>query len=156
MVQIPTNYIHNIINFESSEDNNYFGYYFCNVFSMIDAKDKSQAYSYQEQINSDPDDVSNKFANYLKQILEANKFDISVPKMDIVAVPSENDDSSDTTEIIIWFLGVSAICAIGALILIICWRKFSGKDDNENENAINLEFLLDPNAPTMIQMLQCI
>merc|ERR1711902_342278 len=32
---------------------------------------------------------------------------------------------------------------------IICWRKFSGKDENENENAINLEFLLDPNAPTM-------
>merc|ERR1712154_187737 len=58
-------------------------------------------------------------------------------------------NDKDTTEIIVWFLGVSAFCAIGALVLIICWRKFSGQDDSENDaGAINLEFLLDPNAPT--------
>merc|ERR1711991_460085 len=66
----------------------------------------------------------------------------------VVPITSPNDNNGDTTQIIIWFLGVSAVCAIGALILITCWRKFSGKDENENDNAINLEFLLDPNATT--------
>ena len=61
-----------------------------------------------------------------------------------MAVSSSSTDSSDTTEIIIWFLGVSAVCAVGALLLIVCWRKFS-KDEGEMDNGINLEFLLDPN-----------
>merc|ERR1712129_377794 len=51
-------------------------------------------------------------------------------------------------EIIVWFLGVCAVCAFGALLLIVCWRKFSNVSSNDNDkNAINLEFLLDPNAP---------
>merc|ERR1712154_188837 len=39
-------------------------------------------------------------------------------------------------------------CAFGALLLIVCWRKFSNVSSKDNDqNAINLEFLLDPNAP---------
>merc|ERR1712048_1188135 len=51
-------------------------------------------------------------------------------------------------EIIVWFLGVCSVCAFGALLLIVCWRKFSNVSSKDNDqNAINLEFLLDPNAP---------
>lgn len=66
----------------------------------------------------------------------------------VVPIESDADDSNTNgMEIIVWFLGVCAFCALGALLLIVCWRKFSKNDKNENENAINLEFLLDPNAP---------
>lgn len=123
------------------------GYYFCDVFSRIDAKDKSQAYSFEDQINSDPDSVDRSlFAAYLDEILEADEFDISIPRMDIVEVESSSGGGSDTTEIIVWFLGVSAVCAVGALLLIVCWRKFGAVDDSEMDNGINLEFLLDPNG----------
>merc|ERR1712013_312133 len=40
----------------------------------------------------------------------------------------------------------SAVCAVGALLLIVCWRKFGAVDDSEMDNGINLEFLLDPNG----------
>eukprot|EP01083_Nonionella_stella_P237286 832551_1 len=141
MVNIPSNYIHNKINFVMFEQKLY---YFCNVFTSINAKDKSEAYSYEDQINSDP---PKSFGRYLKQILNADKFDISTPKMDIVSINTKNDNNSNTTQIIIWFLGVCAVIAIGALLLIICWKKYTTKDENDNDNAINLEFLLDPNAP---------
>jgi len=144
-VHIPANYISNLVSFSavSSVD----GYYFCDVFSRISARDKSQAYSFQDQINSDPDSVSrSQLAAFLDQILDADKFDISIPRMDIVAVESSSEKGSDTTEIIVWFLGVSAVCAVGALLLIVCWRKFGAVDDSEMDNGINLEFLLDPNG----------
>jgi len=143
-VQIPANYISNLISFSAVGEVD--GFYFCDVFSRIDARDKSQAYSYQDQINSDPDSVDrSKFAAFLDEILEADAFDISIPRMDIVAVESSSGAKSDTTEIVIWFLGVSAVCAVGALLLIVCWRKFS-REDGELDNGINLEFLLDPNG----------
>jgi len=144
-VHIPANYISNLVSFSAvgSVD----GYYFCDVFSRIDARDKSQAYSFQDQINSDPDSVSrSQLAAFLDEILDADRFDISIPRMDIVAVESSSGKGSDTTEIIVWFLGVSAVCAVGALLLIVCWRKFGAVDDSEMDNGINLEFLLDPNG----------
>jgi len=145
-VKIPSNYISNLVSFTAVDETD--GYYFCDVFSRIDAKDKSQAFSFEDQINDDPDSVSrSKFAAFLDEILEADEFDISMIDFDIVEVEeSSSGGGSDTTEIIVWFLGVSAVCAVGALLLIVCWRKFGAVDDSEMDNGINLEFLLDPNG----------
>merc|ERR1719245_2957741 len=66
-VQIPSNYIYNLVSFIDEEDEvNGTYFYYCDVFSRIDAKDKEEAFSYQEQINSDPDSISrSKFAQFL-------------------------------------------------------------------------------------------
>eukprot|EP01083_Nonionella_stella_P044539 119890_1 len=152
LVGIPVNYIDNVIHLEHDDDG-----YMCRILSRIDAQDKGVAAVYETLIGADmDDDTSSKFAMVLKQTLDADpdSFDISVPVMDIVpfdpSPDSSSSDGDDTASIIIWFLGVSAVCAVGALFLIVCWRKFSAKEDSaqdeENKNAINLEFLLDPNA----------
>jgi len=142
-VGIPSNYIHSTVKQLHGVNP-----YLYDIFSRVDAANHDQAANYEKQINHDPDSTSqSKFAADLKSILNADKFDMSIPYFDIDPVASDGGSSdNDTTQIIIWFLGVSAVCAIGALLLIICWRKFSGKEENENDNAINLEFLLDPNA----------
>jgi len=147
-VGIPANYIekNNPIPEHSGP------YYFYRVWSIINAKDKTQAGDYQTSVSADPESGS-PFREALVDVLNATldksvtHFDMSIVHTDKNDITSSDGSSSgDTTQIIIWFLGVSAVCAIGALVLIICWRKFSGKDENENDNAINLEFLLDPNA----------
>jgi len=149
-VQIPTNYIENKVTFINDEDDEHISYYFADVFTSIDVENRGQAYDYQELIETDPDDTSSIFAKTLKQIVDADKFDMSPPKMDIVPIAENSSDNGDGNgmEIIVWFLGVCAVCAFGALLLIVCWRKFSNVSSKDNDqNAINLEFLLDPNAP---------
>jgi len=116
-VLIPTNYISTEdIQFTHNEQEH--GYYYCNVFSRINAHDLASADSYQTQMTT-----RSNFRNALKDILEigpTDRFEMLYLVFDIVKVADgESGDDSDATEIIIWFLGVSAVCAIGALILII-------------------------------------
>ena len=82
MVQIPTNYVFNKINFISDEDGDVESYYFCDIFSRINASDKGEAYHYQELIQTDPADTSSLFSSTLRQILNADHFDMTPPKMD--------------------------------------------------------------------------
>ena len=84
-VHIPTNYISSQrIWFTHKKGVD--AYYYCYVFTRIDAVDKSAAFSYETQINSDPDTVArSKFADNLEMILgigQSDTFDMSVPKMD--------------------------------------------------------------------------
>ena len=61
---------------------------------------------------------------------------------------SKPDDSSNkTTTIIVWFLGASALCCMIAVIVMVCWRRVATEKAREEKDGINLEFLLDPNAP---------
>lgn len=67
----------------------------------------------------------------------------------VEAANAMGTDDNDTTNIVVWFLAVSAVCALFALILIMCWKRCSkaqSEIDRENRNSINLEFLLDPNG----------
>jgi len=152
-VGIPSNYITNrprVKNSGTVSNGDFF--YFYVIFSRIEAANKSQAFWYESLVNA-----QSMFASNLQEILRAKKLDASSLFMDImeynVTQPTHGGhDGNDTTQIIIWFAGVSAFCGIGALLLILCWKKFAGKEEDENDGAINLEFLLDPNAndPNML------
>jgi len=155
-VHIPTNYIsfqHIVFDQHAFSASDSMYHYNCSVFTRINAVDKPKAFSYEAQINSDPDSVARSdFAEHLAQILrigQSDVFDMSVPIFDIETLEEAESDDDDTANIVVWFIAVIAICAVGALILIICWKTFSGKEsehDRENRNSINLEFLLDPNG----------
>ena len=54
---------------------------------------------------------------------------------------------NNESKTIIWFLVGSGICAICALMVIICWRQCTSKTNKSMNinDAIGLEYLLDPN-----------
>jgi len=130
---IKSNYV-NVIIQNRNKTNNLIVY---NISSTIDAETKSQAQDFDISLNNNEDSIQ----ETIRLLLNATSCKINDWLYDII-----DYDKGTDSKTIIWFLVGSGICAICALIVIVCWRQCTSKTNNVNVNeSIGLEYLLDPN-----------
>lgn len=118
--------------------------YFCSLIATILADSYSTAQHYEKLLQSDGTTSQSNFETTLSNELNVNTTIHITWYFDIESFDSGSSKDNNTTAIIIWFLGASAVCAIVALILIMCWRRINTK--KEEHESINLDSLLNPNA----------